>query len=152
MERARVGFCFGTVSFFLAYLGSRALTFFGHSSASDFVESGLMQNHFLWAVLLALIVAPLWEEFFYRLLPIYFLQMTGANKATLWLVIVVYSIVFGLSHGSWHHIFVQGLAGLVFSAACLRGGFWMAFFAHFFHNFLSLGQLIILNYAGQLGA
>lgn len=152
MEKIRTGVCFGTVSFFLAYGGAKTLSFLGYASASDFDKSGFLQSYFVWAVLLALILAPLWEEFYYRFLPIYLFQKLGADKTTLWLIIVVSSIVFGLSHGSWHNIFVQGLAGLVFSMAYLRGGFWMAVFAHSFHNFLSLGQLLILNYAKQFGA
>lgn len=87
-------------------------------------------NYFLFAV----IIAPLWEEFAFRFGPIWIVRNLTNNRKILWLVIIAVSIVFGYLHGSWHHIFIQGVVGLIFSKAFLRGGYACSVTAHATYN------------------
>jgi membrane protease YdiL (CAAX protease family) len=58
------------------------------------------------------------------------------NKIFLWPVIIISSVIFGLIHGSWRNIFLQGSVGIVLSMAFLKGGYVSSVVAHFFCNFL----------------
>ena len=64
--------------------------------------------------LLMVVTAPITEEFFFRWVPIRGIDLITKNKLVLWVIIMVSSVGFGILHGSWHNIFIQGVAGIIF--------------------------------------
>ncbi len=91
--------------------------------------------------------APVVEELIFRLIPIYLTLAFTSNKHILWSVIFLVSCIFGYLHGSWHHIFIQGFGGIMFSKAFLKGGLGASISAHMFVNLVSF-VLIIINSQG----
>ena len=91
--------------------------------------------------LLMVVVAPITEEFFFRWIPIRGIGLITKNKLALWVIIMVSSVGFGISHGSWHHIFIQGVAGIIFSLAFLKGGYLSSVTAHVAYNFIIFATL-----------
>ena len=85
-----------------------------------------------------LIASPMVEEVLFRLLPIGIVSRIWGkeNKIVLWSVIIISSVIFGLIHGSWRNIFLQGSVGIVLSMAFLKGGYLSSFIAHSYCNFL----------------
>ena len=97
----------------------------------NLVGRGLMEI-FLFLVIIALVI----EEFIYRWLPIRGICLITKNRLALWTIIITSSVVFGILHGSWHHIFMQGMIGIIFSLAFLKGGYLSSATAHATYNFL----------------
>lgn len=105
------------------------------------IESGLPGKVLPKIVYIALlrlcIFAPIFEEFFFRFLPIRLTQRATTNMYTLYISIILVSVVlFGAIHGSWMNIFFQGLGGFIFALAFLKKGYWGSVIAHSTCNFL----------------
>jgi len=75
-----------------------------------------INNQGLWRFLLFLPFAALWEEIFFRYVPI----ILGVKLNTLIFSIIVSSIAFGWLHGCWINIFIQGIMGLWLSLIYLK--------------------------------
>ena len=142
-----IGVRYGFISVLSASFMQFILTFFGvipyqaGSILSIFIspkvlfgESTPLLVFFMWVV----VFAPITEELIFRFIPIrltkYFLEGRGSFTAILWTIIVVSSIVFGYAHGLWINIFIQGISGIIFSCAFLRGGYVCSVTAHATHN------------------
>ncbi|MDO8600869.1 MAG: CPBP family intramembrane metalloprotease [bacterium] len=93
-------------------------------------------------ILYAVIIAPLFEEFIFRFIPIKLTEIFTKRKSILWSVVVLSSILFGVAHGSWYNIFIQGPSGIILSVAFLRGGYFTSVAAHATHNGITL---LIIN-------
>lgn len=106
-----------------------------------FIRLGFKFAHFNWSVsptlslfVYVVIFAPFLEEIVFRFVPI---KLTGSfteSKFILWTVIVSVSVVFGYLHGAWPNVFIQGIAGILFSRAFLKGGLTSSFTAHMLTN------------------
>lgn len=131
-ERIYLGFIYGISSFLAALIGLSLVSVFDKPPPSPLDK--MIKENFLFVTVIAVTIAPLLEELIFRFVPIKLTQRFTKNKKILWLVIICSSVLFGLEHASWHNIFAQGIAGLILSAAFLRGGYWLAVLAHFFHN------------------
>ncbi|MBI2068614.1 MAG: CPBP family intramembrane metalloprotease [Candidatus Yanofskybacteria bacterium] len=86
---------------------------------------------------------PFLEEILSRFLPIKGVKLITDNKNILWTTIILMSILFGSVHGSWHHIFIQGASGVIYSLAFLRGGLTSSITAHAFTNFVFWSLILI---------
>lgn len=114
----------------LFYLFSKIFTIFklpDNSYLSDYPILNLF--------LVLVIIAPLIEEVIFRLLPITVVQGLTPSRFVLWAVVLLSSIIFGFLHGSWQNIFIQGVGGIIFSRAFLRGGLISSLSAHCVPNF-----------------
>lgn len=114
-------------------------------SSVDAMEKGFA-NYFWFTLFLAVIVAPLCEEFMYRLLPIRVVKKYTSDMRIIWLVIMLSSTLFGLAHGSLANIFVQGATGLVFGWIYLKGGYWAAVLTHALYNGLVISIFFLKIY------
>lgn len=77
-----------------------------------------------WNFLATLILAVFVEEVIFRVAPLTLATLLCKSPQTVLLVAGASSVIFGLVHGSWHHIFIQGVAGILFSCVFLKcGGF-----------------------------
>mgnify|MGYP001610078592 CR=1 FL=1 len=95
--------------------------------------------------LLMVVVAPITEEFFFRWVPIRGIDLITKNKLILWIIIIVSSAGFGILHGSWHNIFIQGVAGIIFSLAFLKGGYLSSVTAHATYNSIIIATIFCLK-------
>jgi len=106
-NKIRVGFIYGLLAMGFALTMLPIINFLVKSKLlsepSDIKFDGmsLMEVFFL-----MVIMAPLTEEFIFRWLPISWLGSITGNKSVLWIIIITSSAIFGISHGSWHHIFM----------------------------------------------
>jgi len=114
------------------------------------------------SILFAVIIAPLWEETVFRLLPLRFgLRYRDKEqelhpgitekigKFPVWLLIlVVCFIIFGLAHGGPLNLFIQGVGGLFLAYVYLRNGrsFWSAVALHALYN----GVIVAAVYTGTV--
>jgi len=82
---------------------------------------------------MACVMAPLWEELFFRAAP---LQLIRSSQINPFYVIVITSVIFGLSHGSVYNIFFQGVYGVVFSYLYIRNNYdyWSSVILHSLWN------------------
>lgn len=88
------------------------------------------------------------EEYLYRFFPIFIsveFLLPASSFSAIIAVIIATSIIFGWAYGNFWCIFVQGVAGLLYSLLFLKCGgltddYFKAFFAatsaHFIHNYL----------------
>lgn len=89
-------------------------------------------------VLKALIVAPLVEEAIFRYLPITVIFLRTSDTKIIWAVVIFCSVLFGRTHGSTYCILLQGVGGLVLSAAFLQEGYFAAVIAHSLVNVINI--------------
>lgn len=71
----------------------------------------------------ACILAPLWEEVVFRVLPIQILKKTNTLDSLGPYVIVACSAIFGVIHGGDENVFIQGVLGLLFSYVYIKNDF-----------------------------
>lgn len=62
------------------------------------------------------------EELAFRFIPIVLVMKLIGPGLTLWIIIIASSIILGILHGNFFHIFLQGLWGVVFSVIFLKFG------------------------------
>lgn len=69
------------------------------------------------------------EEIIFRVIPLMLaIGLQGSPKTVLF-VAGISSVLFGLVHGSWHHVFIQGAGGMFLSCVFLKcGGFNKKYF------------------------
>ncbi|OGN01780.1 MAG: hypothetical protein A3I26_03320 [Candidatus Yanofskybacteria bacterium RIFCSPLOWO2_02_FULL_43_10] len=96
---------------------------------------------FLFFLMVAM--APFMEEVLFRFLPIKGVKLITGDKNALWVAIILVSILFGSLHGSWHHIFIQGVSGIIFSLSFLRGGFVSSVVSHALTNLVAWSLVFI---------
>jgi len=98
----------------------------------------------VWAFPFQLLFLALVEELIYRA-PLLLLNLAGQGRVncSALLLAVVLSVMFGVDHGNWQNIFIQGFGGLLycllfFKAGGISGNFFRAITAttgmHFLHN------------------
>jgi len=98
----------------------------------------------------ACILAPLWEEAVFRVLPIKVAQVLGkkdtSNSNLLLWTCIASSIIFGIGHGSVFNILLQGVGGLLFSWLYLKNNnsYWSVVGAHFLWNFMIIFGLPVI--------
>ena len=102
-------------------------------------------NQPIFLFFLMVVLAPFIEEVLFRFLPIKGIKLITDSKNILWIAVVLVSILFGSLHGSWHHIFIQGASGVIFSLTFLRGGLVSSVTAHAFTNFVAWSSIVILE-------
>jgi membrane protease YdiL (CAAX protease family) len=93
-----------------------------------------------WIFFMGVISAPLWEEYAFRVFP---QKVAGwaesAVPGTKMLIplMVFTSIIFGYGHGGPIHIWIQGVAGLIFSYCYIKTNcsYWSSVCLHFLTNF-----------------
>jgi hypothetical protein len=115
------------------------------SMASGPLPFSLMNNP-LWLFFLACVMAPLWEEFCFRLAPIRLAQLltgiaknTGAQMSIVGITAVAFAIWFGWCHGyGVISILIQGVGGLFFAWIYLKNNnsYWSCVAAHAIWNFM----------------
>ena len=86
---------------------------------------------------IVVIISPIIEEVAFRFLPITIVKRWTKNRMVLWLTIILVSGIFGYMHGSWLNMLTQGIVGLWFSAAFLKGGLISSVTTHILYNGLA---------------
>jgi membrane protease YdiL (CAAX protease family) len=69
-------------------------------------------------------LASFGEEFFFRFCPLFIAVKAGMRKSWIICVALASSALFGWLHGGVVHIFMQGVAGFLYSLAYLKCGGW----------------------------
>ena len=137
-QKFKTGLEFGVINLGVLFLLAtvfRILENFGVSPVSDVVLLEDLQRP-LYLFLLIVVLSPPAEELLFRFAPIRITGLITKNKYILWSVIILVSLLFGAVHGSWHHIFLQGISGIIFSVAFLRDGLMSSTVAHASTNFV----------------
>lgn len=63
------------------------------------------------------------EEFFFRFIPLFTcVLVTNANLIAIGITMLVSSAIFGLLHGHWKFLFLQGIGGLIYCLLYLKTG------------------------------
>jgi membrane protease YdiL (CAAX protease family) len=113
----------------------------------DFIMSAVTPNSYeeattgIWLFLMAVVVAPLWEELAFRVIPIKIATQLDLKLGTklLWPIITLSSIIFGLGHESFwpFHLLFQGAMGMVFSYLYIKNNYsyWPNVLLHAMWNF-----------------
>lgn len=90
------------------------------------------------------IIAPLWEELYYRYVPI---AISRAFNHKILMPILIFSAVnFGLGHGdNVYHLFIQGVMGMVLSWVYIKNGYsyWSSVTLHFLWNLFILIMMFL---------
>jgi membrane protease YdiL (CAAX protease family) len=83
----------------------------------------------------ALILAPIWEEYIFRHIPLKWVSSFN-NKDYTWAVMVITSVIFGIVHGGPSHIFIQGVVGLVSAWLYFKNdkSYWSCVVYHMSYN------------------
>ena len=98
----------------------------------------------------AVVLAPLWEEAFYRVPLRAAIALEGKDSGNiletqiLFPAILFGAISFGLAHGSVLNILIQGVSGLALSWVYLKSGYKWAVLTHAMWNFMLMFGLPIL--------
>lgn len=80
----------------------------------------LTASDLLWYTPLLLVVNSFFEELFFRG-PLYFKKLQN-TPSRLYAAILISSVLFGLAHGTFFNIAIQGVSGLLLSILFLKGG------------------------------
>lgn len=93
------------------------------------------------------VIAPLWEEAVFRLVPLLLVQRITKNKIALIVVVLASSILFGWVHGSIYNIPLQGLIGLLLCWLFLRNNnsYLSCFAMHGIRNSISFILLVVFS-------
>lgn len=112
----------------------------------------LTQNHtVLFFSLLPLFAAI--EEAIFRL-PLRIFLKRNLSPRRLCVVVIILSVLFGLGHGGWSGVPIQGVMGVVFCVVYLRCGglqkkYWKAFLSstgvHTLHNCIVIGSYMLFS-------
>jgi uncharacterized protein len=83
----------------------------------------------------ALILAPIWEEYVFRHIPLKWVS-SFSNKDYTWAVMVISSVLFGLIHGGVYNIFIQGVVGMISAWLYFRNdkSYWSCVVYHMAYN------------------
>ena len=143
-EKIRIGIKYGNMAFLAIFAGFLALNLFLYFIFEELILPEFSEEMFeenlstaLLFLLRILVINPISEEGVFRLIPINIAsRIWGRENKIVWTVIIISSIIFGLIHGSWRNIFLQGSAGIVFSIAFLKGGYISSAVAHSYCNLL----------------
>jgi membrane protease YdiL (CAAX protease family) len=83
---------------------------------------------------LAIILAPVWEEYVFRHIPLKWVSSFN-NKDHTWAVMVISSFAFGAFHGS-QGMFIQGVVGLISAWLYFKNGksYWSCVVFHAMYN------------------
>lgn len=98
-------------------------------------------------LLSGLLIAPFTEELVFRWLPITLLKNTQFFKDRKYYFIGVLAVIFGYMHGSYYHVFVQGVAGFFFGWVYIKNNisYLSAAISHFLYNFICIVILPLLS-------
>jgi membrane protease YdiL (CAAX protease family) len=119
----------------------------------DFIMSSITPNSYeeangiVWTFFTAVVVAPLWEELAFRVIPIRVATQLDLKLGTklLWPIIGLSSIMFGLGHDSFwpFHLLFQGAMGVVFSYLYIKNNYsyWPNVLLHAMWNFFVIFML-----------
>lgn len=85
-----------------------------------------------------LIIAPLAEEFVFRLVPFKLLKDTQIFKDKTYYFVAISAIIFGYIHGGMKNVYIQGIAGFFFGWVYIKNGmsYWSSVATHFLYNFV----------------
>ncbi|MBI2637469.1 MAG: CPBP family intramembrane metalloprotease, partial [Candidatus Sungbacteria bacterium] len=122
-ERLWIGFKFGLIDLALTFFVIVPLLFLTGIGSKLPVIVDKNEPFTVMLFLEMVVLAPFFEEFVFRFLPISFTRLVTSNVMVLWSVIIIASILFGRAHGSWWNVFAQGVGGIIFAFAFLRGGY-----------------------------
>lgn len=95
-------------------------------------EASLQVQDFFYAC----IMAPLWEELAFRVIPISIARKFGEQFIIP--VVLLSSLIFGWGHGNGpNSLLIQGIGGLLLSAVYIKTGYnyWCSVAMHFMWNF-----------------
>ena len=87
-----------------------------------------------WVIFKSCLVAPIVEEVIFRMGPLMIVRNMPKNIITG--TIILSSFVFGLMHGSFYNVLIQGVMGLILCKLYLADGYWSCVILHFIWNFL----------------
>jgi len=144
-EKIRVGLNFGIINLITAIIAAcifLILTQLGITSEPSEILTYEDFNRPIFLFFLVVLLVPPVEEILFRFVPIEGIKLITDSKRVLWITIILVSILFGSLHGSWHHIFIQGGSGVIFSLAFLRGGLISSVTAHALTNFIVWSLLL----------
>ena len=130
-EKIRSGVWYGMFAVFVAMISFFLLNM-SHTLPENPVEPET--RSFAMIIFVSVFMAPVLEEIIFRFFPIGLTNRYTKNKGVLWLVILGASVLFGYLHGGFVHIFMQGVTGIFYSAAYLRGGLISSVVAHATYN------------------
>ncbi len=84
----------------------------------------------------SVILAPLFEELMFRVLPIELLRSFSKNyKSSLFPVILGTNAIFGVLHGNYFNILIQGVVGVALSWVYIKNkSYWSAVSLHALYN------------------
>jgi len=94
------------------------------------------------------------EEILFRLIPLTFAVEVWGTSKKVFLVAIVSSIIFGVLHGGYDHIFLQGISGFVYCIVFLKcgglnenyiKGFLSSSTAHFLFNMTIVLILVVVG-------
>jgi membrane protease YdiL (CAAX protease family) len=103
----------------LAVLGVYA---FGGSLPASAGEDLLSGRYGFLELALLLVGVVILEEVLFRLVPLGLARLFRASPRVMVLIAILSSIGFGLAHGSWTSILIQGVSGLCLSLIYLKAG------------------------------
>ena len=84
----------------------------------------LLKHHSLLSVSVLLFAGVIIEETLFRLIPALVLTALKKQNNRAWIFVFYFisSVLFGMAHGNWENIFVQGIGGVVYSVTFVY--FW----------------------------
>lgn len=90
----------------------------------------------IWLLFFCVISAPLWEEVVFRWFPLYCTK-TLAKEYKIPIILAT-SAIFGYLHGGPEHVWIQGVAGLIFACVYIKNGYhyWSSVILHAVWNYM----------------
>ncbi len=139
------GMGIGLVSLFFAVSLSNMIHIYG-----GIPIGGLFPKHASFAFLLiqlfgAVVMAPIIEEFCFRLVPIDIVRSRTDSKFFLWFAVGISTIIWGLLHGNVYNMLIVTPGGILFSWAYIRWGYMTSVIAHATHNFVIIMALFYFS-------
>lgn len=115
----------------IVYCNDLILDFFLHERAVAFNLDCVRPFELIWLCGFT----PLVEEMLFRELSYKVFRPCKRDELSFMIFV---GMIFGWLHGSFEHIFIQGIAGVVFGYVYLKNGYsyWSAVAAHSLYNFL----------------
>jgi len=132
-EKIWIGLKYGAASFFISFSIMMLFVAAGYIEMSP-LEKRLDLNLATWLTVSIIVLSVFLEEFILRFIPLKITLRLTQNNKIIWSVVIAVSFLFGALHGSFYNLFIQGIIGIMFSAAFLRGGYVSSVTAHLIHN------------------
>lgn len=138
----------GAVALPLLLVGSIAISYWtrGAESLRQSDEENVFANMTLYHAILLSAAAAVGEELVYR----GFFQTILARRMPMVVAIILQAVFFGFAHsgyGTWIHVLLPALFGIVVGFAAWRFGIWMAIVMHFLVDVYAFGSEASSNQA-----